>query len=114
MIQSLYMLLHIFGFPHKNEKIKIIYEKIFRRNPRNNKSEKMMLECRKINKNCTTRKPINTNRNTEGIFPSVNFRGILPTDIFPRYLRRDKKNFKKNDDVSGFTNGITSIGNIRW
>ena len=28
----------------------------------------------------TTRKLINTNGNTEGIFPSVNFRGILPTD----------------------------------
>jgi len=43
----------------------------------------------------TTRKPINTNGNTEGIFPSVNFREILPTDIFPWYisreLRRDKK-----------------------
>jgi len=43
----------------------------------------------------TTRKPINTNGNTEGIFSSVNFQGILPTDIFPRYipreLRRDKK-----------------------
>jgi len=93
------MLLPIFGFPHKNEKIKIIYEKIFRRNPRNNKSEKRMLECRKINKNCTTRKPINTNGNTEGIFPLVNFQGILPTDIFPRYipreLWRDKKIKKK-------------------
>ena len=71
----------------------------------------------------TTRKPINTNGNTEGIFPSVNFRGILPTDIFPRYipreLRRDKKlkQSKKNDDVLGFTNGITdeitSVGKIR-
>jgi len=48
---------------------------------------------------CTTRKPINTNGNTEGIFPLVNFREILPTDIFPRYkpreLRRDKKIKKK-------------------
>jgi hypothetical protein len=74
----------------------------------------------------TTRKLINTNRNTEGIFLSVNFREILPTDIFPRYipreLRRDKKikTKQKNDDVSGFSNGITdeiysvgkSVGNL--
>jgi len=37
----------------------------------------------------TTRKSINTNENTEGIFPSVNFRGILPTEIFPRYIPRE-------------------------
>jgi len=74
----------------------------------------------------TTRKSINTNRNTEGIFLSVNFQEILPTDIFPRYipreLRRDKKikTKQKNDDVSGFSNGITdeiysvgkSVGNL--
>jgi hypothetical protein len=34
----------------------------------------------------TTRKLINTNGNTDGIFSSVNFRGILPTEIFPRYI----------------------------
>jgi len=34
----------------------------------------------------TTRKLINTNGNTEGIFPSVNFQGILPTEIFPWYI----------------------------
>jgi len=33
-----------------------------------------------------TRKLINTNGNTERIFSSVNFRGILPTEIFPRYI----------------------------
>ena len=43
----------------------------------------------------TTRKPINTNGNTEGIFPSVNFRGILPTDIFPRYIPRELQRDKK-------------------
>jgi hypothetical protein len=52
-----------------------------------------------------TRKLINTNRNTERIFPSVNFRGILPTKIFPRYILRElpweqKLKQKKNDDVS--------------
>ena len=34
----------------------------------------------------TIRKSLNTNGNTEGIFPSVNFWGILPTNIFPRYI----------------------------
>jgi len=54
----------------------------------------------------TTRKLINTNGNTEGIFSSVNFRGILPTEIFPRYIPRELqwekklKQSKKNDDVS--------------
>jgi hypothetical protein len=54
----------------------------------------------------TTRKLINTNGNTEGIFPSVDFRGILPTEIFPRYIPRELpwkkklKQSKKNDDVS--------------
>jgi len=53
----------------------------------------------------TTRKLINTNGNTEGIFSSVNFRGILPTEIFPRYIPRELqwekklKQSKKNDDV---------------
>jgi hypothetical protein len=42
-----------------------------------------------INMRVTTRKLINTNGNTEGIFPSVNFRGILPTNIFPRYIPRE-------------------------
>jgi hypothetical protein len=37
----------------------------------------------------TTRKLINTNGHTEGIFSSVNFRGILPTEIFPRCLPRE-------------------------
>ena len=37
----------------------------------------------------TTRKSINTNGNTEGIFSLVNFRGILPTEIFPRYIPRE-------------------------
>ena len=54
----------------------------------------------------TTRKLINTNGNTEGIFPSVHFRGILPTEIFPQYIPRELpwekklKQRKKKDDVS--------------
>jgi len=47
----------------------------------------------------TTRKLINTNGNTEGIFSSVNFRGILPTEIFPRYIPTElpwKKNLKQS------------------
>ena len=61
----------------------------------------------------TTRKSINTNGNTKGIFPSVIFRGILSMEIFPRYTPRDLpwetklKQSKKNDDVSFFTNGLT-------
>jgi len=49
---------------------------------------------------------INTNGNTEGIFSSVNFRGILPTEIFPRYIptelpwEKNLKQSKKKDDVS--------------
>jgi hypothetical protein len=43
----------------------------------------------------TTRKSINTNRNIEGIFPSVNFRGILLTEIFPRYIPRELQWEKK-------------------
>jgi len=43
----------------------------------------------------TTRKPININGNTEGIFPSVNFRGILPTEIFPQYIPRELRWDKK-------------------
>jgi len=35
-----------------------------------------------------TKKPIDTNRNIEGIFLSVNFREILSTEIFPRYIPR--------------------------
>jgi len=42
-----------------------------------------------ISMGVTTRKLINTNKNTEGIFSSVNFRGILPTEIFPRYIPRE-------------------------
>ena len=54
----------------------------------------------------TTRKLINTNGNTEGIFSSVNFRGILLTEIFPQYIPRELpwekklKQRKKKDDVS--------------
>jgi hypothetical protein len=54
----------------------------------------------------TTRKLINTNGNTEGIFSSVNFRGILPTEIFLRYIptelqwEKNLKQSKKKDDVS--------------
>ena len=48
---------------------------------------------------------ININRNTERIFLLVNYRRILPTEIFPRYLPRELqlkkklKQSKKNDDV---------------
>jgi len=51
------------------------------------------------------RKLINTNGNIEGIFLSVNFRGILPTEIFPRYIptelpwEKNLKQSKKKDDV---------------
>ena len=54
----------------------------------------------------STRKLINTNGNTEKIFQSVNFPGILPTEIFPQYIPRKLqwekklKQRKKNDDVS--------------
>ena len=55
----------------------------------------------------TTRKLINTNGNTKGIFSSVNFRGILPTEIFPRYIPTElpweknlKQSKKKEDEVS--------------
>jgi len=54
----------------------------------------------------TTRKLINTNGNTDGIFSSVNFRGILPNEIFPRYIptelpwEKNLKQSKKKDDVS--------------
>jgi hypothetical protein len=54
----------------------------------------------------TTRKLINTNGNTDGIFSSVNFRGILPTEIFLRYIltelpwEKNLKQNKKKDDVS--------------
>jgi hypothetical protein len=37
----------------------------------------------------TTRKLINTNGNTEEIFSSVTFRGILLTEIFPRSIPRE-------------------------
>ena len=40
----------------------------------------------------TTRKLINTNGNTEGIFSSVNFRGILPTELpWEKNLKQSKK-----------------------
>jgi hypothetical protein len=39
----------------------------------------------------TTRKLINTNGNTEGIFSSVNFRGILPTEIYRGNISVGKK-----------------------
>ena len=47
----------------------------------------------------TARKLINTNRNTEGIFSSANFQGILPTEIFPRYIPTElpwEKNLKQS------------------
>jgi hypothetical protein len=41
---------------------------------------------------------LNTNGNTEGIFSSVNFRGILPTELpWEKNLKQSKK---KKDDVS--------------
>jgi hypothetical protein len=43
----------------------------------------------------TTRKSINTNENSERIFSSVTFRGILPTEIFPRYIPRELQWEKK-------------------
>jgi hypothetical protein len=50
---------------------------------------------------------INTDENNEGIFPLVNFRGILLTEIFPQYILRElpwekklKQSKNKNDDVS--------------
>jgi len=36
----------LLGSHKTNEKIKKIYQKIFERNPKNNRSEKRMLECR--------------------------------------------------------------------
>jgi hypothetical protein len=64
---------------------------------------------------------INTNENIEGIFPSINFQGILPTEIFPWYIPREKKlqQSKKKWWRVIFTNGIpdritdrrNSIGN---
>jgi len=47
----------------------------------------------------TTRKLINTNGNSDRIFLSVNFRGILPTEIFPRYIPTElpwEKNLKQS------------------
>jgi len=47
----------------------------------------------------TTRKLINTNGNTDGIFSSVNFLGILPNEIFPRYIPTElpwEKNLKQS------------------
>jgi hypothetical protein len=66
----------------------------------------------------TTRKLINTNGNIDGIFSSVNFRGILPTEIFPRYIPTElpweknlKQSKKKKDDVS-FLPTEYSVGKI--
>jgi hypothetical protein len=69
----------------------------------------------------TTRKLINTNGNTEGIFPSVNFRGILPTNIFPRYIPRElpwEKKLKQSKKkwwhvifTHEITDGINSVSN---
>jgi hypothetical protein len=42
--------------------------------------------------NFTTRKLINTNGNTDRIFSSVNFRGILPTELpWEKNLKQSKK-----------------------
>ena len=69
----------------------------------------------------TTRKLINTNGNTEGIFLLVNFREILPTEIFPRYIPTElpweknlKQSKKKKDDVSFLpTNSLgNSVGKL--
>jgi hypothetical protein len=70
----------------------------------------------------TTRKSINTNGDTEGIFSSVNFRGILPTEIFPRYIPRElqwekklkqsKKKWWRVIFTNGFTDGICSVGKL--
>jgi hypothetical protein len=46
-----------------------------------------------------TRKLINTNENTDVIFLSVNFRGILPMEIFPQYIPTElpwEKNLKQS------------------
>jgi len=69
-----------------------------------------------------TRKSINTNGNTERIFPSVNFWGILPTEIFPRYIpmelswEKKIKTKQKNDDVSflptEFIPSVKSVGKL--
>jgi uncharacterized phage-associated protein len=43
-------------------------------------------------KTLTTRKLINTNGNTDGIFSSVNFREILPTELpWEKILKQSKK-----------------------
>ena len=67
----------------------------------------------------TTKKLINTNRNTKEIFLSVNFRGILPTEIFPRYIptvlpwEKNLKQSKKKNDVSFFPTEFTD-GIFHW
>jgi len=65
-------------------------------------------------KRVTTRKSINTNGNIKGIFLLVNFRGILPTEIFTRSIPRElqwkkkiKTKQKKNWWRVIFTNIIT-------
>jgi hypothetical protein len=68
----------------------------------------------------TTRKLINTNRNTDGIFSSVNFR-------FPRYIptelpwEKNLKQSKKKNDVSFLPTELpteipteNSVGKIPW
>ena len=68
---------------------------------------------------------INTNENIKGIFPSVNFRVILQTKIFPWYIPRElplEKNYNKakkkwwrfiftNGIPDRITDGRNSIGN---
>ena len=57
----------------------------------------------------TTRKSINTNGNTEGIFPRDFTDGNIPS-VYTEGITVEKKfktKQKKNDDMSFFTNGIT-------
>jgi hypothetical protein len=63
----------------------------------------------------TTRKLINTNGNTEGIFLLVNFRGILLTELpLENFLKQSKK---KKDDVSFLPTELPtefSVGKFPW
>jgi hypothetical protein len=79
-------------------------------NPRDNLA---YFVCAKSLSRFTTRKLINTNGNTKKIFSSVNFREILPTEIFHRYIpmklpweKKFKTKQKKRWRVI-FTDGIT-------
>ena len=79
------------------------------------------VHIRYITFNPIIRKLINTNRNTKRIFSSVNFRGILPTEIFPRYIPRElqwEKKIKTKQKkwwrvifTNGITDGINSLVN---